>query len=233
MLQTRRVLGLCCLVFSAVACSGEDGDDPGGGTAASSGTGAVAGSNTGGGGASGGTAGSAGAVSGGASGSAGSAGTVGETGGTAGAGAGAGGTAGSAGSGGTAGEGSLACSETDRGCLCFPGPEGADDVPFCDPLAVNGMCCEDPLLGSCSCRMWSCENDSLGCSCGSSVDGPLTACNGVYGVCCLSVIGTASNCYCDDLLTECVGDNDMEVANCDIEIAPCGAGETEVDSCKP
>ena len=80
---------------------------------------------------------------------------------------------------------------------------------------------------------WSCEKDSLGCSCGSNTDGPLKKCTGGFGVCCLSVIGTASNCYCDDLLTECVGANDVKVANCDIEIAPCGQGETEVDACKP
>jgi hypothetical protein len=183
----------------------------------------------------GGIAGAAGASAGGQAGD--GAGGLGgggqDAGGTGGGGAGGEGGGGSGGEGGSAGEAGVACEETERGCMCATRPAELTDVALCTPESVNGMCCSDDALGFCSCRTWSCENDAFGCSCGSSIDGPMTACNGVFGVCCFSQINTASSCYCDDVLTECVGENDIEVANCDIAIVPCGQGETLVESCKP
>ena len=227
--RTRLVLGLC-LAWGVAACGGGDGGDPGAG-AAGAGSGGKASGGAGGGGSggsAGATAGSGGGGQGGSSGSGSSGGSSGSS-----ASGGEGGTGGASGSSGSGGGGGSAatCVETDRGCRCDPFPPQGDEVLLCTAQSVNGMCCED-ALGSCSCRTWSCENDSLGCTCGSSTDGPMTACNGVFGVCCLSVIGTASSCYCDDVLTECVGENDVEVDNCTIDIAPCAAGETEVDACK-
>lgn len=242
---------LCFAVGFVTACSESDGgSDPdsttGGSSGAATGGTATGGAATGGtatgGAATGGsgdpmTGGSSGATTGGAmtggSGGATSGGSVGVSGGGQGGSSGGGGSGGAGGaSGGMAGGNSLSCSETATGCLCAPISPQPDDVPICTRQSVNGICCESPTTGFCSCRTWTCENDSLGCSCGAGADGALSACSGVFGVCCLSVTGTASSCYCDDLLTECVGTNDMEVENCEIDIAPCGPGEEAVDTCK-
>ncbi|HVJ16949.1 MAG TPA: hypothetical protein VM686_16020 [Polyangiaceae bacterium] len=215
------------------ACGGGEED----GTPSPMGSGATSGSGSGGSSAgtagTGGTAGSSGTESGGTggqmAGSGGSSSGAGGSGGTESGGTGGGGTGG----GGTGGGNGLTCFDTEVGCMCSPLNGGEQEIPLCTAASVNGLCCSEPGTGFCSCRSWSCENDSLGCSCGAGVeDGPLTQCNGVYGVCCLSQIGTASSCYCDDILTECVGENDMEVANCGIDIAPCAVGETPVDACK-
>jgi hypothetical protein len=229
MKHVRHILGFCLVLAALPACSSNDseGNEP-----------ATAGSGSGGSavGAGGGTAGTAvaeaGSTSAGKSGSAGNSdgGTASATGGSGGSGGAAAGGSGTAGS---ANEDELNCKKTDRGCLCAMVAPQPDPVAICSAQSVNGMCCESAATGFCSCREWSCKNDSLGCSCGSGVEGPLTKCSGSFAVCCLSVIGTASNCYCDDLLTECVGASDVKVPSCGIDVAPCGEGETEVDACKP
>ena len=247
---------VCFAVGFATACSddegGEDSESSGGSGATTGGSGGAAtggssGAATGGSsgattGGSGGvaTGGSSGAATGGSSGAAtgGSSGaaTGGSAGSSSGGQSGSSGSGGSGGVGGTGGSGgsggSLNCTETTTGCLCAPVSPQPDDVPICTRQSINGICCSNSTTGFCSCRTWTCENDSLGCTCGAGSDGTLTACSGDYGVCCMSVTGTASSCYCDDILTECVGTNDMEVENCEVSIAPCGPGEVAVDACK-